>query len=262
MSNTLPNQQLNAFTQHGLTHLSPSSINLYVGDPSKWVAEKILGHRGPPGAAMARGSAIETGVVAVLMGDSIEDGTAKALAEFDKQAMFTGITGDCDKERLTIAPSIEIAVDALAGHGKPRFTDDGRQQKISINCRYGEAEQDVITLIGYLDLVYPERKLIVDLKTTGRMPSEMSFAHQLQRAVYMRATGLDCDFLYVTPKKAEFRSDGDVDEILAQIKVIVGRMARFLALGDKETLRQVVPVSTDGFYWKGEEAKRRELFGL
>lgn len=262
MSDALPNKQSSIFAQHGLTHLSPSSINLYVGDPSKWVAEKILGHRGPPGAAMARGSAIETGVVAVLTGDSIEDGTAKALAEFDKQAMFTGIQGDCDKERATIAPSIEIAVDALAGHGKPQFTDDGRQQKISINCRYGEGEEETILLIGYLDLVYPERKLIVDLKTTGRMPSEMSFAHQLQRAVYMRATGLDCDFLYVTPKKAEFRSDGDVDEILAQIKAIVRRMAKFLSIGDKETLRAAVPVSADSFYWRGEEAKRRELFGI
>lgn len=262
MSNVLLNQQLNAFTQHGLTHLSPSSINLYVGDPSKWVAEKILGHRGPPGAAMARGSAIETGVVAVLMGDSIEDGTAKALAEFDKQAQFSGITGDVFKEREMIAPSIELGVDMLAQFGTPKFTNEGRQQKISINCRYGDAEHEVIQLIGYLDLVYPEPQLIIDVKSTGRMPTEMSFAHQLQRAIYMRATGMDCRFLYITPKKAEFRSDGDVDEILAQIKVIVGRMARFLALGDKETLRQVVPVSTDGFYWKGEEAKRRELFGI
>lgn len=255
-------KQRNAFTQHGLTHLSPSSLMLSNNDLSKWVAEKCFGYRGPPGAAMARGSAIESGVVAILMGDSIEDGTAKALAEFDKQAMFSGILGDCDKERATIAPSIEIAIDALAPYGKPRFTDEGRQQKISINCRFGEAEHQTVLVIGYLDLVYPEKNLIIDLKTTGKMPSEMSFDHQVQRAIYMRSTGMDCKFLYVTPKKYEFREDGNVDELLSQIKVMVARLERFLSLGDKETLRAIVPVPATSFYWKGQEAKRRELFGI
>ena len=105
MSDALPNKQSSIFAQHGLTHLSPSSINLYVGDPSKWVAEKILGHRGPPGAAMARGSAIETGVVAVLTGDSIEDGTAKALAEKVIDAAYGYQMGAVlFKPTLTVAP--------------------------------------------------------------------------------------------------------------------------------------------------------------
>jgi hopanoid biosynthesis associated radical SAM protein HpnH len=43
---------------------------------------------------------------------------------------------------------------------------------------------DVIELMGYLDLVYPNH--IIDLKTTNRMPGEMSWAHRIQHGIYAR----------------------------------------------------------------------------
>jgi hypothetical protein len=94
------------------------------------------------------------------------------------------------------------------------------------------------------------------------MPGEMSREHQRQRAIYQHAHGnYQVDFLYVTPKKAEFKADGDVRQILGEIKTLLNRQERFLRLGDKDLLTSIVPV-IDSFYWSGFQATRSELYGL
>jgi hypothetical protein len=104
---------------------------------------------------------------------------------------------------------------------------------------------------------------VIDLKTTGRMPSTMSAEHQLQRAIYQKAKGnMGVKFLYVTPKKASMLEDGDPAELLAQAKVQITRMEAFLRTLDKETAKAIVPVQPNSFYWKGNEALRKEFYGL
>jgi len=48
---------------------------------------------------------------------------------------------------------------------------------------------------------------------------------------------------------------------MRQIKTQLIRQERFLALGDADLLRQVVPVS-ESFYWDGLADQRVKLFGL
>jgi len=120
-----------------------------------------------------------------------------------------------------------------------------------------------IPVIGYLDLVFPEHGLVIDLKTTGRIPTQMSPEHQLQRAIYAKAKGnLAVKFLYVSDKKTSLLEDGDPSELLAIAKVQISRMEAFLRHCDKDTAKAIVPMNTSSFYWSGAENLRKEFYGV
>ena len=158
-----------------------------------------------------------------------------------------------------IEPCMELAIGELEHLGQPEFPEEG-QEKISITAKTDEYE---IPVIGYLDLVFPEHGLVVDLKTTGRMPSTMSAEHQLQRAIYQKARGNQIvKFLYVTPKKTNMLEDGDPTELLTKAKKQISRMEKFLRAGSAADIRDVIPVNPNTFYWNGGEAIREELYGI
>ena len=251
---------MSGFTKHNIDHLSASSINLWANAPDVWVMSYLFGLRTPMGPAPWRGIVVEEAVVETLMGGSEKDAIQKALDKFDKRFLV----GDeaTTKERAMIEPMVQLSVEQLMEFGKPEFADEeNKQEKISITAKGNGWE---IPVIGFLDLVYPHHGVVVDLKTTGRMPSTMSAEHQLQRAIYQKAKGgnQSVKFLYVTPKKAAMLEDGDPAELLAQAKVQITRMEAFLRTLDKETAKAIVPVQPNSFYWKGNETLRKEFYGL
>lgn len=250
---------MNGFELHGIQHTSPSSINTFAAAPDVWVAQKLFGVKSVMGASAARGTVIEEAVVRVLAhGVSVDDAVAQAVGRFNKETALAPAE-DADDERAMIAPCTEQAVQALAQYGKPTFKAIGMQDRIELLCN-GDGWK--LPVIGYLDLPFPEHGVIIDLKTTSRMPSVMSEAHQRQAAIYAQASGnMAVKFLYVTPKKSAFLECGDVANTLADVKMILNRQERFLRLGDKETLRDVVHFAPDSFYWRGNEMARKELFG-
>jgi len=118
-------------------------------------------------------------------------------------------------------------------------------------------------VIGFLDLLYPEHGLVVDLKTTQRVPSVMSLEHQVQRAIYAKAKGnYAVKFLYVSDKKAAWLEDGDPDAVLARLKIEITRLENFLRLHSAQDAVLTVPVNAGSFYWRGAEALLSEIFGL
>lgn len=249
----------NGFQMHGVEWTSASSINLFTTNPAMFVASKLLNMKRPPSAAMIRGIVSEDAVAAVLTGSSFEDAIKAALNKFDREIVL----GDekSEKERAAVEPMVELALQELKQFGEPDFTIDGGQQKVSIYCA-GDGWK--LPIIGYLDFVFPKHGLVVDLKTTMRMPSKQSADHVRQRCIYQRCVGNQTvKFLYVTPKKAGFLEDGDVDEQLAEIKVILNRMERFLRLSDDpEVLASIVPVDPTHFYWSDCIDQRKEIFGI
>ena len=161
------------------------------------------------------------------------------------------------KERANIEPMATLAVDVLKQYGKPKVMLTG-QQKVSINCA---GDGWTMPVLGYIDMEFPDHGLVIDLKTTMRMPSVMSAGHQRQRCVYARCKGNSAvKFLYVTPKKVAFMEDGNVEEELAKIKSILNRTERFLRAGDKNFLASIVPHNPHTFYWRGGDEIRSELF--
>lgn len=251
---------MNGFEKHGIDHLSASSINLWANAPDVWVMQYLHGQRTPfTSPAPWRGICVEDAVVETLMGGSEAEAIAKALAKFDQRFPI----GDekTTKERDMVQPMVHIAVEELMEFGKPEFADaENKQEKISITAKGNGFE---VPVIGFLDLVYPQHGLVVDLKTTSRMPSSMSAEHRLQRAIYAKAkNNMAVKFLYVTPKKAAMLEDGDVAETLAFAKAQISRLEAFLRAVDKDTARAIVPCNPNSFYWQGAEELRKEFYGL
>jgi hypothetical protein len=261
-----PSGQPNGFALHGIGHLSPSSLNHFLGCPGSWIAERLLKRKAPAGPAMHRGIVVEDAVAAVLgHGQAVEDAKKAALADFGKRCAM--LLGDTTAERDNIPGMIDQALAALDGYGVPIEPPEGfRQHKVSLRC--GLDDGSAIEFIGYLDLAFGgNRKVIVDLKTTTRCPSRQSFAHQVQRCIYQKAAadGWGVEFVYATPKKHAVLADGNTDDILAAVKAIANRMNRFLKLSpDPMELASFVPVNVDSFYWSDPAMKqvRRELYGL
>jgi hypothetical protein len=249
---------MNGFEKHGIKHLSASSINLWTNAPDVWVAQYLFNKRSPLSAAAMRGICTEDAVVAVLTGDSeVAEAVKAAHDKFDKTFMVGN--EKTTKERNMIEPCMALAIDQLKEYGKPEFPEEG-QQKVSITAKTDDYE---IPVIGYLDFVYPEHGVIVDLKTTGRMPSTMSPEHQLQRAIYQKARGNQAvKFLYVTPKKTSMLEDGDPTELLNYAKKQISRLEKFLRAGTKNDIKEVIPVNPNTFYWNGFEDVRDELYGI
>ena len=249
---------MNGFEKHGIKHLSASSINLWTNAPDVWVAQYLFNKRSPLSAAAMRGICTEDAVVAVLTGDSqVAEAVKAAHDKFDKTFMVGN--EKTTKERNMIEPCMALAIDQLKEYGKPEFPEEG-QQKVSITAKTDDYE---IPVIGYLDFVYPEHGVIVDLKTTGRMPSTMSPEHQLQRAIYQKARGNQAvKFLSVTPKKTSMLEDGDPTELLNYAKKQISRLEKFLRAGTKNDIKEVIPVNPNSFYWNGFEDVRDELYGI
>lgn len=248
---------MSGFQKHGIKHLSASSINLWTNAPDVWVAQYLFGKRGPMSAAAMRGICTEDAVVAVLTGAEVEESLKAAHDKFD--GFFPIGNEKTTKERAMIEPCMALALEALKDYGEPEFPEEG-QEKISIRARTDDYE---IPVIGFLDLVFPKKGVVIDLKTTGRMPSTMSPEHQLQRAIYQKAKGNQAvKFLYVTPKKTSLLEDGDPTELLATAKKQISRMEKFLRAGSKEDIAEVIPVNPNTFYWNGAEVIREELYGI
>ena len=250
---------MSGFTDHGIQHGSISNLNKWIEAPDAWVSHYLFGNRGSGSPAMWRGIFTEEAVSDTITETlKIDDAIEKACRAFDTKHDFDD--GSADRERNNIEPMTRLAVEALEPYGKPDFPGDGEQHKVSMTAT-GDGWK--LNFIGFTDFNFPDHGLIVDLKTTGRMPSVMSKGHQRQRAFYSQASGnAAVKFLYVTPKKVAMLEDGDVAELMAEIKLHLTRQEAFLRLGNKKLLRDIVPVNPDTFYWRGDEAVRKSLYGI
>ena len=270
-------RHMNPFQHHGIKHLSPSSVNMFSGSATAWVARYLLGYRFSAGPAAWRGIATEDGLTAYLFhGASVEEAANIALEKFDQLKGTLNMDEAVEKERKRIYRYVVNSVDALIeletnfAIGKaqlPPIGMDKGQWSVGLPCRFGEAQNDKIDVIGYLDYLYADdanKNTIVDLKTTGRIPSEWSPAHAMQAAFYKRAHGGNPDvyFLYVSPKEEgkdrPFHilklDDEAYQTYLKRLKDSITRMSKLLRLSDDPfVLAESLPHDDTSFYWKGEK---------
>ncbi|GMM93101.1 hypothetical protein [Qipengyuania sp. MTN3-11] len=252
---------MNAFQRHGITHLSASSVNLFVAQPALWCASYLLGKRTAVGPAAHRGTAIECGVEAGLFDPDmpLEDCQAKALAKFHS---LTRLSADprIEKEREAIEPTVAIALNELRQYGVPHKPDGERQHKISYMV-----EGVPVPVWGYLDFEFEQHGIIVDLKSTLRIPSEISAAHARQGAIYAGPGGnWQVRFAYASPKKISVYALENVEQHLRDFVSAAQAIERLLELSDDgEKLTRCLAPDLTSFYWGDASARAlaHEIWG-
>lgn len=254
---------MNAFERHGITHLSASHLNLFVAQPALWAASYLMKRKTPVGPAAHRGTAVEAGVEAGLFNPDMP------LAECQKIALdrFEAATRQglmntdprIDKERDCIEGSVETALKELRQYGKPATSED-RQHKIEVTL-----PGVPVPFIGFLDFLFPDHGIVVDLKTTARIPSEMSDAHCRQGAIYAQAMGNhEIRFAYVSAKKIAVYVLNDAAAHLASVTRTAKAIENFLSLSDdSELLTKCFAPDLSSFYWGDASAKSiaHEIWG-
>jgi len=245
---------VSGFDLYNIQHTSASSVNTWQNAPDVWVAEKIFGHKVTVGAAAHRGNAVEAALVNILAhGVDKEQAVKDAISIYNTKTVMLG-DKNTEQERDAISGCVDEGMKELAPLGKPYFAEDGTQHKIELVCA-GDGWK--LPVIGYLDLVYPDKGLIVDLKTTLRAPSKMSPEHTRQAAIYRRAAGNSAvKFLYLTPNKAIWHECRDMAGTLAEGKGILNRQEYLLRKsgGEREELARLVHFNPNTFYWNGTGA--------
>lgn len=252
------------FSMHGITHLSASQINTFCASPALWVMERLCGMRagGGVGVAAHRGTATEAGIEKGLFDPAapVEDCIAHALTKFDALTAFR--PGEYrDKERLLIPGMVTVGLTELRQYGVPTKPEDGRQHKIEVRL-----DGVSVPFLGFLDFVYDEHGIIVDLKTTGRMSSVITDPHARQGAVYAKAKGNhEIRFAYVTPKKIGVYRLENVADHLAAVTQIAQRMERLLRLSkDPMEIAGILTPDFQSFYWADPAVRQagRDLYGF
>ena len=171
---------MNGFELHNYKTLSASAVNLFAANQPMWVMEKLLKIRSPVGASAHRGSAAESGIVHGLLNPaaSIEECQEIAVAEFDR---LTALSADPrrTKERAGVPLIVASAIPELRLYGVP----DQIQAKVE-----REIPGVPVPFIGYIDLGWTEHGIILDLKSSLRVPSEISEPHARQVSIYVHGT--------------------------------------------------------------------------
>jgi hypothetical protein len=252
----------NAFERHGITHLSASSVNLFIAQPALWCVSYLLKRRTGVGPAAHRGTSIEAGVEAGLFDPAmpVEECQKIALAKFHGLTRLSS-DGRIEKERETIAPSVEVALAELRQYGIPEKTADGsRQHKIELTIP-GVA----VPVWGFLDFWFADHGIIVDLKSTARIPSEVTPPHARQGAVYASwGSNQQVRMAYVSSKKVACYVVPDVDHHRAAFVQAAQAIENLLSLSDDgEKLTRCFSPDLTSFYWGDASARAlaQEIWG-
>lgn len=257
-------KQMNGFEKHGLTYTSASQINMFEESPAAWVARYLYGKKFAFGVAAQVGVLTEKVVEEVLMGSEFDPALERAKVQFGKNNAM--VTDEKALGRINdIEPMALNALEVLKPYGEPEFIEklSGReQQKIEINCN---GAGWTLPVIGYLDFVYPQHGLVVDLKTTLRIPSTLTGSHARQAAIYRAAKGnMGVKFVYVSPKKSNVLDLEDYIGPLNEVKNILNRQELMLRHFDKEQMADIAPINLGSFYWNDSTGKeiRQELYNV
>lgn len=247
------------FLLHNKKHTSISSLHKAQGNMWLFIYEDIMGNRSAGGVAMYRGTAAEAGATLGLMNAdaSVEDCQQHALKEFDR---LSALSSDPKREheRDGIAGIVQQALEELRPYGKPSHV----QQEI-----FWQHPDVPVPFKGFIDFMWQDHGILLDMKTQLRLSSEVSVNHARQVSLYGAAISdnLDLRVGYFTPKKrAVYKVENARDHLNSLVK-IAQTVDRFLALSadPHELLRLCIP-DPSSFYFSDPNVRQRafELSGI
>ena len=250
---------MNPFEAHGIEHLSPSSCNLFTAAPAMFVMQKCLKKSSSVGPAAHRGTSVETGIVHGLMNPSASQSECadKALDQF---RTLTSMSGDprVDKEINALPDMVRIGLAELRPYGVPSST----QGRIEL-----QVEGLDVPLMGFYDFEWEQSGILIDLKTTHALPSQISQQHARQVALYTAARGNNISprITYVTGKKCATYQLENVADHVAALSRIALTIQKFLAISsDPMELASLVVPDTSTFYFSDPVSRQSafEIWGI
>lgn len=230
---------------------SPSSLNLFCASPAMFVLERVIGRRQPVGAAAHRGTAVEAGIAAGLadLDRDVEECVEVAVTKY---RTLIALCGD---------PRVEVcgrAIPDMVRHGLAELRPYGAPTSSQGFVQW-QPDGLKAPIVGFYDFAWEQHGIVVDLKTTERLPSEIKLPHARQVALYAAAISDNVDprLTYVTPqKRATYRLENvrAHREALLRIALIV---ERFLALSDDPGFfTSITAPDFESFYWVAPPARQ------
>lgn len=235
---------------------SPSSLNLFSACLSMFVLEKILGRRMPVGAAAHRGTAVEAGIAHGL--DDLEAPLADCVAVAERKfSELSGLTVDTRREKIAdgIPAMVERGLSELRPYGKPTSSQG------FINWQPDGLKYPIV---GYYDFLWQDHGVVVDLKTTEKLPSAIKTAHARQVALYTGGN-MQGRLAYVTPAKSAVYALENVPEHRAALHRMAVACERFLALSDDpDFFVSITAPDLESFYFAPAQARQAafEVWGV
>ncbi|MGY3341958.1 hypothetical protein ACVWZ4_004336 [Bradyrhizobium sp. USDA 4472] len=225
-------------------HHSAHSLNLFCASPAMWVLEKVIGVKQPVGSSAHRGVAVEVGVAHGLCEPvaPLAQCVKKAVVTYDT---LTALSSDVrrDRHRNTIERMVGFALDQLRPYGIPSRTQ-GLVEWRPNGLR--------LPIIGYFDFEWSRHGVIVELKTTDKMPSQIRISHARQAAFYAASDNMTARITYITPKKGETYQLENICEHREALRQIALRVEKLLALSDDpEFFKSITAPDLESFYWGG-----------
>ena len=241
-----------SFAKYNISHLSPSSLNLFLAEPAMWVMKYVHNLKSDAGYAAKRGTAVEAGMTALLLGATVEGAVRSAEVNWrlntdvEKDGVPSpDVTTEAVYEADLIKPMVEQIAQACAGWPRPIST----QRKVALDWSGAPSTRSVIPIIGYLD--YELDEAVIDLKTTKAAPSAPRPDHVRQGALYAKATNKPVTLLYVTPKRhvAHLLTPDLVEQGWAQLTRAASALERVLAVCTREDLTKIYVPDFDHYVW-------------
>lgn len=242
------------FAKHGIEHLSVSHVNTFISDPAKWCAKYVFGMPSSSGPAAWRGTVVDEAIGIYLSSEKPNKKACRnvAIKRYRALAEHYGIDPQEEKnrkERHLVPHFFDVAADYYDQFGKPVEY----QKEITLDVGMS------VPMIGYIDLQY--EGIVRDIKTVGRMPSDVPLPMKRQLSLY--ATATDClpivDFICVTKTKADVKSVV-VEDVEANFEALMRgarTIERVLSLGDKNEIAEMYFPNLSNehfrFPWSDEE---------
>lgn len=177
-----------------LPHLSPSTVNSFIGSRFGFYQSKVKGAPFAGNQYTARGTAVEHAVNTWIETPNHLSFVNAALEKFDEEIKKAGLSRMAvEDERDTIPGLVDLAL----GFYKREFATHKAITQRKVECQLDGLER---IMVGYLD--YFQMGIAVrDSKVVSKTPSKLSQAYVLQGAFYRKATGLNVTFDFFIPNK-------------------------------------------------------------
>jgi hypothetical protein len=235
----------------GYVRHSPSALNLFAASSAMFVLERVLGLKQPVGVPAHRGTAVEDGVTFGLLNPDAALAECVNIAQLKYDTITALSTDDRrQKYRDNITDMVSQALTELRPYGVPSATQGFVEWK---------PEGLTLPIVGYFDYEFADHGIIVDLKTSEKMPSAIKIPHARQVSLYVTNTGSNYQgrLAYITPKKAATYCLENVSEHLKSLHQIALRVEKFLSLSDDpEYFLSITAPDLEHFFWGSPAARQ------